>query len=120
MKNKNELAKIFAGILRDIAKQNDPKEVNTSLLKYLSRKELVQILSVKFKGSLPKHLDLIEMENEVLLDLIGNDLFVVNYFSGIWCAEIAEQVPISKAAALEQGVTQSSSKSKSKDAKAEK
>jgi flagellar motor switch protein FliG len=93
MKNKENLMKHFASVLRKRSLgKNTERGIDSSLLKYLSRKELVEILKNKHNGVIPKETNLVEMENDQLLDLIGDELFILAHLSQGWC--IKEIYPI--------------------------
>ena len=87
-KNTQQLMKHFASVLRKRSASgttNLKTEVGPNLLKHLSRKELVHILQSKHKGTIPKELDLVELENEQLLTLIGDELFILAHLVPKWC-----------------------------------
>jgi len=85
--------KHFASVLRKKALGTETTiGVDPNLLKYLTRKELVEILLNKHNGSIPKELNLVEMENQQLLELIGDELFILAHLSQQWCKEA--QTPI--------------------------
>jgi len=103
MNNTHNLMKHFASMLRKkaLGKEND-SGVNPDLLRYLTRKELVEILLAKHNGSIPKELHLVEMENEQLLTLIGDELLILAYLAPKWCEE---KVSIPEKPAIQKNVS---------------
>ncbi len=94
MKNTHNLMKHFASVLRKKALGTETTiGVDPNLLKYLTRKELVEILLNKHNGSIPKELNLVEMENQQLLELIGDELFILAHLSQGWCKEAMPPKP---------------------------
>lgn len=94
MNNTQLLMKHFASVLRKKALGTyDNNDIDPSLSKFLSRKELIDILKAKHQGSIPKELDLVELENEQLLTLIGDELHILAHLSQQWCKEPVEVVP---------------------------
>ena len=93
MKNvtpKQALLKHFSSVLSKRAKTNVSEGISPSILKHFSRRELIEILLSKYTASrpLPKQYNLMEMENEELLSLIGDDMFILSYLAQKWCAEV--------------------------------
>lgn len=86
--NKQQIMKHFAGVLRNRANAKAiGKGADLSLLKFLSRKELIEIIKNAHDGTLPKDLDLVELENKELLFHIKDEMFILLYFVGLWCKE---------------------------------
>jgi len=83
METQQQLLKLFAQSLRNRANGTNPS-LNTQLLRYLSRKDLIHIIKDLHNGNLPKEMDLIEKENEALLKLIGNDFAIISYMTSRW------------------------------------
>ena len=80
-----ELQKYFASVLRKKSKGEAQAEyIDPSILKFFTRKELIAIINQKFNGKLPKEVNLVELENEDLLQLIGDDLFILSYLVPQW------------------------------------
>ncbi len=86
--NKQKLMKHFASVLRNraLGKETEPA-ISKTIAYYLSRKELIEILKKKFDGSIPKTHNLVELENEELLELIGDELFIISYVTEKWSRE---------------------------------
>lgn len=95
--NKKALMKHFSVILKKRATEDTPEKqsINPAILKYVSRKELIAIITHKHNGTIPTKHNLAELENEELLPLIGDDLFIITYITNKWCMEYAtkEQAP---------------------------
>jgi len=87
--NKNALMKHFSMVLRKraIGEERTIKDFGADLTKYFSRKELIEIISKKFNGTIPKEYNLIEMENENLLQVIGDEMFIISYVTEKWSLE---------------------------------
>ena len=62
------LQKHFASVLRAKAMGKTLPTKNSSILKFLTRKELIEIIGDKYGGVIPKEHNLAEMENEDLLN----------------------------------------------------
>lgn len=110
--NTNELQKYFSSVLRKRSKgeATNADTIDPSILKFFTRKELVAILTQKFNGKLPKEVDLVELENEDLLQLIGDDLFILSFLLPKWISqELETQQEASKDAKSAGTATPSSS-----------
>jgi hypothetical protein len=83
---KQLLLKHFSLVLRNRANGNN-EPISTTLLKYLSRKDLVEVIQKIHNGNIPKELDLTLLENEELLTIIGDELFVISFITEKWCKE---------------------------------
>lgn len=79
------LMKHFATILRNRAVGRNDASLDHVILKYLSRKELIEIIREKFSGTIPKEYDLIELENKELLSIIEDDMYIIAYCTKKWC-----------------------------------
>lgn len=90
--DKNALLKHFSLMLKKRASGEKPTGINPNILKFFSRKELIEIIKQKFGGSVPKEHDLAELENEELLEIIGDEMFVLLYVTGMWSLEIANAI----------------------------
>ncbi|WP_299223173.1 hypothetical protein [uncultured Psychroserpens sp.] len=92
--NKEQLMKYFATVLRNraLGKETDSL-MSKNLAFYFSRKELIEILKKKFNGTIPKEHNLVELENKELLELIGDELFIISYVTEKWSKEISEKKP---------------------------
>ncbi len=89
---KHDLMKYFSLVLkRRVKAEESSVTISESLLKYLSRKELIEIIQYKDSDNMPKSQDLMEMENEELLKLIEDELFVLAYMSSLWCKELSDE-----------------------------
>ena len=117
--NTHELQKYFASVLRKRSKgASSDDAIDPSILKFFTRKELVAILNQKFDGKLPKDVDLVELENEDLLQLIGDDLFILSYLVPQWISqELEMQQEASKDAKSVGTATTSSSTGKTEEKK---
>ena len=87
------LLKHFALVLKKRAASNVSEGINPSILKHFSRRELIEIVLTKFNSAIPKEFNLLEMENEELLSIIGDDMFILAYLSHKWCME-TEVIPV--------------------------
>lgn len=89
MKSETEnLMKHFASTLRGRAMGTlVVPSINTTTLKYLSRKELIEMVKKRFDGSIPKEYNLVELENEELLNLIEDEMLVIAYVTDKWSKE---------------------------------
>ncbi|MFD2565923.1 hypothetical protein [Pseudotenacibaculum haliotis] len=83
------LMKHFSSVLRTRANSKEATEpsISKSISRFLSRKELIEIIKEKFSGSIPKEHNLVELENEQLLDIIGDDMYIIAYCTQKWCGE---------------------------------
>lgn len=93
MENRTQqLLKIFATILKKRSiEKSESKEISETLLKYFSRKELIAIIKYRFEGTTPKEFDLVEKENEELLRLIEDDMFIIAYTTRQWSLALKEK-----------------------------
>ena len=89
--NTHELQKYFATALRKRSKgETSDVSLDPSILKFFTRKDLIAILNTKYDGKLPKDIDLIELENEDLLKLIEDDLFILSFLIPKWISQELE------------------------------
>lgn len=87
---KQALMKLFSSILKERAKGDSQfKEFTPDLLRYFGRKELIEIINTIYNGAVPEEYNLVETENQGLLKLIGDDLFVISYVTKKWSEEVA-------------------------------
>lgn len=97
--NDQLLLKHFSSVLRNRANGNHDL-ISTSLLKFLSRKDLVEVIKKIHKGNIPKELDLSLMENEELLQVIQDEMYVISFMTERWSGEsqqiIKNSIPILK------------------------
>jgi len=84
---KQLLLKHFSLVLRNRANGNN-EPISPTLLKYLSRKDLVEVIRKIHNGNIPKELDLTLLENEELLTIIKDELFVISFITEKWTREI--------------------------------
>ena len=89
------LLKHFSGVLRKKANSEHlvTDEISPELTRFLSRKELIAIITEKHDGKLPKDIDLLSLENEELLSHIGDELFVISYVTKKWSEATLLQNP---------------------------
>lgn len=86
--NKIALLKIFSIILKDRAKSEiQYQNISPEMLKFFSRKELIEIITHNCDGQFPQDYNLAEMENEELLQLIGDDFNIISYVMSKWSKE---------------------------------
>jgi len=86
--NKEQLLKHFATVLRNLAlgKETDTL-MSKNLVFYFTRKELIDMVTKFFNGTIPKEHNLVELENKELLELIDNDLFIISFVTAKWFEE---------------------------------
>lgn len=96
MKSQEALMKHFSSVLRKKA-LGKPLDATPDpmLLKHLSRKELIHLLSLKKEG-MPKELNVAEMENEELLEAIGNEMLILSHLSSQWAFEESDMGQLTK------------------------
>ena len=86
--NKTALLKIFSAVLKDRAKSELQYQlISPEMLKFFSRKELIEIITHNCDGQFPADHNLAEMENEELLQLIGDDFSIISYVMSKWSKE---------------------------------
>lgn len=114
--DRQQLMKHFASVLRGraLGKEKEPA-ISTNVDQYLSRKELIEILKKKFDGTIPKSHNLVELENEELLKLIGDELFIISYVTEKWSKEISEKTPSSEKSSPRTSQTQKPKPNDKKD-----
>jgi hypothetical protein len=83
--NEQQLLKHFASVLRNRANGQSKLEISKTILKYLTRKDLIEVLKKANNGILPKDLDITFMENEELLLHIKDELFIIAYVTEKMC-----------------------------------
>jgi len=84
--NDQLLLKHFSSVLRNRSNGNQ-EPISPTLLKYLSRKYLVEVIKKIHNGSIPKELDLALMENEELLSIIKDEMYVISFITERWSKE---------------------------------
>lgn len=95
METKREhLMKHFATVLRNraLGKETTPS-ISPTLTRYFSRKELIEIVKKRFEGNIPKTHNLVELENEELVSLIEDDMYVIAYVTELWSQELRKKAP---------------------------
>jgi hypothetical protein len=65
-------------------------QVSILTSRYFSRKELIDIIKKRFDGSIPKEHNLAEMENEELVALIEDEMYIISYVTETWTREPRE------------------------------
>lgn len=90
MKNTENLMKHFASVLRGRAIGNlKTPSIDKRVAHFFTRKELIEIIKNRFGGTIPKEHNLVEMENSELLNLIGDELFIISFMTKKWSKEIS-------------------------------
>ena len=93
-KQKWALMKLFSLVLKNRAKdEKETKQISADLLKYFSRKELIEIINHIYDGVIPEEYELVDMENEELLKVIGDDFSIISYVTNKWSKE-ASSAPV--------------------------
>lgn len=86
--NQQQLMKYFSLVLKRRASlDNAPTTIDPKILGFLSRKDLVAIIQHRYKGKLPEGVDLVAMENEGLLAIIEDELYIITYVLQQWCTQ---------------------------------
>lgn len=89
-KQKWALMKLFSLVLKNRAKdEKETKQISADLLKYFSRKELIEIINHIYDGDIPEQYELVDMENEELLKVIGDDFSIISYVTNKWSKEVS-------------------------------
>ena len=87
-KQTQHLLKHFSSILRNkVTGKELSSEIDKTVVRYLSRKDLIEIIKKRFGGTVPKGHNLMELENEELLSLIENEMYIISYMTEKWCDE---------------------------------
>ena len=89
--HREHLMKHFASVLRGraLGKLKAPS-IDPNVSRYFSRKELIDIIKKRFDGSIPKEHNLAEMENEELVALIEDEMYIISYVTETWTREPRE------------------------------
>lgn len=83
-----QLMKYFSLVLKRRASlDNAPKTIDPKILGFLSRKDLVAIIKHRYKEKLPEGVDLVATENEGLLAIIEDELYIITYVIQQWCTQ---------------------------------
>ncbi|WP_439480625.1 hypothetical protein [Chryseobacterium aquaticum] len=89
--NKTALLKIFSAVLKERVKSEPQyQSISTEMVKHFSRKELIEIITHNFEGEVPSEYNLVEMENNELLQLIGDDFKIISYVMSRWSKEVSQ------------------------------
>lgn len=89
--NRTALLKIFSTVLKDRVKSEPQyQSISTEMVKHFSRKELIEIITHNFEGEVPSEFNLVEMENNELLQLIGDDFKIISYVMSKWRKEVSQ------------------------------
>lgn len=89
--NKTALLKIFSMVLKERVKSEPQyQSISPEMLKFFSRKELIEIIAHNFDGEVPSEFNLVEMENNELLLLIGDDFNIISYVMSKWSKEVSQ------------------------------
>lgn len=89
--NRTALLKIFSAVLKDRVKSEPQyQSISTEMVKHFSRKELIEIITHNFEGEVPLEFNLVEMENNELLQLIGDDFKIISYVMSRWSKEVSQ------------------------------
>ena len=89
--NRTALLKIFSAVLKDRVKSEPQyQSISTEMVKHFSRKELIEIITHNFEGEVPSEFNLVEMENNELLQLIGDDFKIISYVMSKWSKEVSQ------------------------------
>ena len=84
------LLKIFSTVLRDRSKSEQQfQTITPEMVKFFTRKELIEIVTHNFNGNVSQY-NLVEMENEEILLLIGDDYRIISYVMSRWSKEISQ------------------------------
>lgn len=86
--NEQQLAKHFSLILKGRASSKDTREMLPVLQRYLSRKELIEVIKKAHNGTVPAELNVAELENEELVSFIGDEMYILAYMTEKWCREV--------------------------------
>ncbi|MBO6517405.1 MAG: hypothetical protein JJ975_12730 [Bacteroidia bacterium] len=112
MKNTQNLMKHFASVLRKKSLGKDKNlGVDPGLLKYLSRKDLIAIIGRKFGKDRPNNLNLVDLENQELLELIEDEMYIISFFVDQWCKEAPDLSDKEPAVSVKKVASKPSSKS---------
>ncbi len=89
--NKTALLKIFSAVLKERSKTEPQyQSISPEMVKYFSRKELIEIITHIYDDDVPSEHNIAEMENEELLQLIGDNFSIISYVMSRWSKEISQ------------------------------
>lgn len=84
------LLKIFSTVLKDRSKSEQQfQTITPEMVKFFTRKELIEIVTHNFNGNVSQY-NLVEMENEEILLLIGDDYRIISYIMSRWSKEVSQ------------------------------
>lgn len=84
------LLKIFSTVLKDRSKSEQQfQTITPEMVKFFTRKELIEIVTHNFNGNVSQY-NLVEMENEEILLLIGDDYRIISYVMSRWSKEVSQ------------------------------
>lgn len=83
--NEQQLLKTFAVVLKERANGKDTRELLPMLQRYLSRKDLIEVIKKAHNGMIPAELNLVELENDELVSFIGDEMYIIAYMTEQWC-----------------------------------
>lgn len=88
-REKCALMKLFSLMLKNRAKEGKPyKQISYDLLKFFSRKELIEIINHIYDGVIPEEYQLVDMENADLLKVIDDDFSIISFVTNKWSKEV--------------------------------
>lgn len=88
-REKCALMKLFSLMLKNRAKEGKPyKQISYDLLKFFSRKELIEIINHIYDGVIPEEYQLVDMENVDLLKVIDDDFSIISFVTNKWSKEV--------------------------------
>lgn len=89
--NKIALLKIFSIVLKDRAKSEPQyQSISPDMVKFFTRKELIEIINHIYDNDVPSEYNLVEMENNELLQLIGDDFSIISYVINRWSKAVSK------------------------------
>lgn len=98
MEHRKQLMKYFGTVLKNRALGKETNNLMTRNLPfYFTRKELIEIITKRFNGNIPKEHNLVELEKKELLALVGDEMYIIAYLTGQWSEEIEKKVVTPKA-----------------------
>ncbi|MGC4129263.1 MAG: hypothetical protein QM564_06820 [Bergeyella sp.] len=89
--NKTALLKIFSIVLKDRSKSEPQyQSISPDMVKFFTRKELIEIINHIYDDDVPSEYNLVEMENNELLQLIGDDFSIISYVINRWSKDVSK------------------------------
>lgn len=90
--NEEQLMKHFASVLRGRALGNlVAPSIDKKISQFFTRKELIEIIKKRFDGTIPKEHNLVELENEELVALIEDEMYIISYVTEAWSKALSEK-----------------------------